>query len=149
MFARRVKRCRPRARPSSRCCCAPAQLRFLRPFTLFSLLTCPVVGPSRSTPYPFPLRLMHPGVRCLEPTQRLAVAFGALIAPLTAAVVEAQRIAIGSRCCAVHAAHHLRVQAPAQRRATAKMAQAQNRGQLEPAVVSLLAWHDGQVPFLP
>jgi hypothetical protein len=45
--------------------------------------------------------------------------------PLTAAVVEAQRIAIGSRCCAVHAAHHLRVQAPAQRRATAKMAQAQ------------------------
>ena len=98
----------------------------------------------------YPLRLINQGVRCLrEPARRLAVAVGALIAPLAAAAVEAQRIAMGSRCCAVHTAHHLRVQAPAQRRATAKMAQAQNRGQLEPAVVPLLARHDGQVPFLP
>jgi hypothetical protein len=86
------------------------------------------------------LRLMHPCVQCLEPAQRLAVAVGALVAPLAAAAVEAQRIAMGSRCCAVHAAHHLRVQASVQRRATAKMAQVQNRGQLQPAVVPLLAW---------
>ena len=54
---------------------------------------------------------------------------------------------MGSRRGAVHAAHDLRVQAPAQRGPASALAQAQNHGQLEPAVVRVLAGHLGEVPF--